>query len=543
MCGLLGWPDIAPVIRAHAKGASLAIAAPTDQLFTATEVNEWAWEAAVLAHDGGLSLAGFDRLHPYAGDFPAAAAVMREKSAQEHRPALLALLAAARQRALPVLIDDDTISIGAGAGSWSWPLLDLPTPESVPWAGLHDIPKVLVSGSNGKTTTVRLICAMLDAVGRASGHCCTDGVFVGGGALARGDYSGPAGARLVLRDRGVGAAVLETARGGILRRGLAVDDADVAVVTNVSADHFGEYGIDTLADLADTKLVLARALNRTGVLVLNADDGILMSRATGIPCKRALFARDHSHPALAALRGADGSTCGTGGGRLLLHHAGSTHDLGSVADMPVTAGGNAVYNIANAAAAALAARALDIPLDRIAGTLARFGSSRHDNPGRLETWHLNGVTVITDYAHNPDGLGHVLAVARAACSTGRLGLLLGQAGNRSDEAMRELAGVAAGFKPDIIILKEIASMLRGRAPGETPRILHAELAVRGIEDSRIRHHLDEIDAVRTLLAWARPGDVLVLPVHDPQAKAIVARGLDLAQHANWHPGNPLPIWS
>lgn len=529
--------------RVHAGGASLAIAAPIDQLFTATEVNEWAWESAVVAHDGGLSMAGFDRLHAYADDLPAATAAMLEKSAQERRPALTELLAAAERHALPVFLDDETLSIGAGTGSQCWPLPALPVPDSIAWADLHDIPKVLVSGSNGKTTTVRLICAMLTAAGQVTGHCSTDGVFVGGTALASGDYSGPAGARLVLRDPRAEAAVLETARGGILRRGLAVSHAEVAIITNVSADHYGEYGIDTLEDLADTKLVLARALDAGGVLVLNADDGVLMSRAAGLPGRRALFSLDDRHPALIELRRTGGSTCGVAGGQLRLHHAGVGHDLGRVDAMPMTAGGSAVYNIANAAAGSLAAAALGISVGQIAGTLARFGSSRFDNPGRLETWNLPELTVITDYAHNPEGLGNVLTVARAACGSGRLGLLLGQAGNRSDDAMRELARVAAGFKPDIIVLKEIASMLRGRAPGEVPRILQAELLARGTDAARIRHLPDEVDAVRSLLAWARPGDVLVLPVHDPQAKAAVARGLDLAQKTNWRPGQPLPDWS
>ncbi len=327
----LGWPDAPLAARCHAAGAQLALAAPAGQLFTATEVNEWAWEAASGLFAGSAAGTGeaprFDALHPPGNDLGHAVRLFAARAAAERQPAWSALAVAAREHGVALFADDAALSLGAGKGSRTWPLSALPDPRRLRWSALHDVPTALVTGSNGKTTTVRLIAAMLAAAGRVPGHCGTEGVVVGAAQIASGDYSGPAGARLVLRHSLVEAAVLETARGGILRRGLATGRADVAVVTNLSADHFGEYGIDNLDDLADTKLVVARALGSGGLLVLNADDPLLLVRASLQRCRVALFSLDGDHRALAALRAARGMTCGVAAGRLRLSRQADVHDL------------------------------------------------------------------------------------------------------------------------------------------------------------------------------------------------------------------------
>jgi hypothetical protein len=249
----LGWPDPEPVIDHVGDGAFLVFRAPVDAQLTATELSEWAWEAA--AAEAGVT--AFDRAHDFGAD---PAAVLGARAATERNEALAQLRAAAARRGLPLFEDDEEVSIGAGRGSRCWPRAALPAVDAVEWSALHDIPTVLVTGSNGKTTTVRLLAAIAAASGAVPGYSSTEGVFVAGRAVALGDYSGPAGARAVLRHPEVTLAVLETARGGILRRGLAVARADAAIVTNVSADHFGEYGIENADDLAETKLVVARAV-------------------------------------------------------------------------------------------------------------------------------------------------------------------------------------------------------------------------------------------------------------------------------------------
>lgn len=539
-CAALNWPLDERVARSHRSGASLAFTAPLDQLFSATEVNEWAWCSAHEASHGPLAARFHAPGHPAAWDEAAALHTLRAFAAAERQPGLLALVQAAEKRDLPVLIDDELLSIGAGDGAGCWPLAGLPASDSLDWPTLHSVPLVLVTGSNGKTTTVRLLAAMAQAHGWRTGHSCTDGVFVDGDEVGTGDYSGPAGARAAMRAPGVQAAILETARGGLLRRGLAVQHAEVAVVTNVSDDHFGEYGIHDLAGLASVKLTVAKAIDHTGLLVLNADDTMLVAQSKQLDCPIGWFALDHDRPRLQAARERGGATCGVSAGRLLLSWHGEQHDFGDVADMPLSFGGRAAYNIANIAAAALAAAALGIHADSIAATLARFGSERADNPGRLQHWQFGSLQVFVDYAHNPEGLHGLLEIAAAARAGGRLALLLGQAGNREDAAIRELASTAASFGPARVLLKDIDGYMRGRAAGEIAAILRQQLQHDGVSADAIVDCLDEVSAVRDLLAWARQGDVLVLPNHGVEARREIRRLLDALEAQRWSPGEPLP---
>ncbi len=526
VAGALGWDDPRPLIERRAAGTFLVFRAPRDAQLTATEVSEWAWEEA--AAEAGES--GFDRAHELGGD-PVAAFAAR--AAAEQLATLRSLRAAAKAHGVPLFEDDEEVSIGAGYGSRRWPRGALPVVEAVPWTSLHDIPTALVSGSNGKTTTVRLLASMGAEAGLVPGLSCTEGVFVDGKAIELGDYSGPAGARAVLRHPDVRFAVLETARGGILRRGLAVERADVAIVTNIRADHFGEYGIESADDLAETKLVVARALGPEGVLVLNADDDRLMSAAERLPhaaaARRALFAFDHDQPALEALRARGGSTCAVRGGELVLHLAGQEYRVGAVADLPLTLGGAARYSISNLSAAALAGAAMGLPLPAVLRGLERFGSRPEDNPGRLECTHYRDATVLVDYAHNPDGLEQLLTTARAL-KPARLFLLLGQAGNRDDQAIAELARTAARFAPDRIVIKELPLMLRGRAPGEVPALIRRALIAAGLAPDRIEEMPDEELAARSLLERARSGDVIVLPVHTRDVRERLRAALNPATH-------------
>jgi len=547
----LGWDGVdgatgarPPVVaRTHASGASLALAAPVDALYTATEVNEWALCAALLEQDGarwrGLEeqlvaaaledAADVEDFIPPVLEERAALARFERLAAREARPVLRALLAAAADRALPHVLDDETLTLGAGAGGRDFALATLPPVAEIPWPSLHDVPTALVTGSNGKTTTVRLIAACAEAAGwRPSAYCCTDGVFLGGQARVSGDYSGPEGARRVVRERSARAAVIETARGGILRRGIAVARAEVALVTNVSADHFGEYGIDDLEGLADVKLSVAGVVSAAGLLVLNADDVQLARRARelagrfGRSPSIGWFALDAGRPALRAHREGGGATCGGSEGRLVLSHGGAQYDLGAIDAMPLTVGGSATYNIANLAGAALAAAGLGVPPAIIAGVFARFGVSRTDNFGRLMRFERDGVRILVDYAHNPEGLRGLLTVAEhLRGDRGRLGLLLGHAGNRQDAELEALASVAVEFHPALIVVKENEAHLRGRAPGEVPRLIYAALSRAGVARSALQMRMSELEAVHAALDWARPGDVLALPVHAAAARAAV----------------------
>lgn len=534
-CVRLRWPTIKTVARRHAGGMLLAFSAPIDQLLLATEVNEWALCASLSEHDPARrqalqrALADTDGLSggdPPLLDETAAMERFERLSALESQPRLRALLDAASARELQYVLDETTLTLGAGVGGSDFALPDLPDVAAVNWSLLRDIPTALVTGSNGKTTTVRLLAACARRHGWLTAYNCTDGVYLNDEPLAKGDYAGPAGARLVMRNQRAQAAIIEAARGGILRRGIAVARAHAAVVTNVSCDHFGEYGIDDLSALADVKLSVAAAVIPTGLLILNIDDVRLRAQVDAL-ARRSIrpplgwFSADPNSPALKQVRSRYEPTCGPRSGRLWLYHAGVDHDLGAIDSLPLSMGGVATYNIANMAGAALAAVTLGIAPATIAAVLATFGSKLSDNPGRMMRFDVRGVTVLVDYAHNPDGLHGFLDVANRLRGNGRLGVLLGQAGNRSDADIQELARVAVESRPDLIVVKENSWQLRGREPGEVSRVLRAALTRLNYPDAAVAQANGEIEATQHALAWARPGDILALPLHSSVARAEV----------------------
>jgi UDP-N-acetylmuramyl tripeptide synthase len=522
----VGWADERLAVRTFAGGASLALTAPADALYAATDLNEAAWEAADAALDARSA-------EPEA----AVAARLRHAIAGERDPALVALHDAARGRGLTFLAGEDLISVGSGTGVMVWSAGSLPRAAAVAWRRVRDVPVALVTGSNGKTTVVRLLAAILEETGRGVGFTSTDGVSVRGVTVAEGDYSGPSGARMLLRRPEVEAAVLETARGGLLRRGLSVDRASVAVVTNVAEDHLGEFGIQSLGELADVKLLVARAVRPGGAVVLNADDPLLVERAAASPVAVVWFSLDPANPVVARHVAAGGVAAVYEDGWLALRQGPGRTPVVRVEEMPAAVGGAARHNVANALAALAAAAVLGVPVEAIARALRRFGGAAEDNVGRANLVELGGVRLIIDYAHNPHGMAALARMAAALPATRRL-VLIGQAGDRSDEAIRELARAALMLQPDRVVLKEMERYLRGRRPGEIPGIMADELARLGVPAEAVSLPGSELDAVRDALAWARSGDLLLLTVH--QDRPLVLALLDRLRAAGWRPGDGVP---
>ena len=496
----VGWTGEETAARLFPGGASLAISAPFDALYAATEVNEWAWAAAEASFGGEVP------------DIAVGRDALRQAIAQETNPALLALRAAAAARGVAFLSDSRFASVGLGTGSLTWPVEELPQPESVDWSAVHDVPVLLVTGTNGKTTTVRLVAAMVNAAGKVPGLTSTDRIEVGGEVIERGDFSGPEGARTVLRDRRVEIAVLETARGGILRRGVVIPRADAALVTNIAADHLGDYGIHDLASLTAAKLVIARVVRPDGRVVLNADDPELVAAAGGMTAPVVWFTFDPGNPVVADHVAAGGEAVYVEDGALVLHREGERTAVIRVEEIPITFGGAARYNVANALAAIGLAAAAGLPVAAMADGLRRMQSTPEDNPGRANLFKWYGSRILVDYAHNPHGIKALLDIAQALPAKRRL-IILGQAGDRSDEAIRDLARAAWELRPDHIMVKELPEMLRGRQPGEIPVLLEDELLRLGVPAANLERAASELEAVKKALAWARPGDLLVLLVH------------------------------
>jgi cyanophycin synthetase len=522
----VGWPGEELACRGFRGGMSLAFSAPVDCLYAATDLNEAAWVEAVRQLAGNPGAGLDDELTE-----------LRATIARERNPGLTALYDAARARGLIFLVGEDQVSAGSGNGAMVWSAESLPEATAVDWARIHDVPVALVTGSNGKTTVVRLLGAMARSADLTPGTTSTDGVTVGNTFIVEGDFSGPSGARIVLRNSDVEMAILETARGGILRRGLAVNRADVAVITNVAADHLGEFGVETLGDLAETKLLVAKALGESGTLVLNADDPLLVERSSRIPARLIWFSLHSDSPVVARHINAGGTAVIEDGGRIVLARGKDNTVVTSLADVPITFGGTARHNVANVLAAVAAATALDISVGSITRALGQFGREVADNPGRANMLELGGTRILLDYAHNPHGMAALVGVAQTFPARRRL-VMLGQAGDRDDEAIRDLARAAWTLQPDRVVVKEMDQYLRGRALGEVPALLADEFSRLGAPDAAIFRVGPEMDGVREALTWAQPGDLLVLAVH--QERRAVLGLLNRLTAADWHAGDPLP---
>jgi cyanophycin synthetase len=526
MLAAVGLPGAHLRSRYFQGGATLGFTAPPDTLYTATELNEWAWASAEAAIAGS----GTPAIEPDAARLRAALEL-------ERNPAMLALRAAAHGRGVNFLAGEEAVSVGSGTGVRVWPERDLPHPDQVPWDRVHDVPIALVTGSNGKTTVVRLLAAMATEAGRVTGTTTTDGVALQGRFLEESDFSGPSGARMLLRQPEVETAVLETARGGLLRRGLAVEHAHAAVVTNIAADHLGEFGVQTLAELAETKLLVARAVGAGGRVVLNGDDPVLANAGPRVAAELAWFTLDPANPLVRTHVDGGGTAAVLDGSSLVLIERGRRTILVSADSMPMTLGGAARYNVANALAAAAAAGALGIEHGAIRQALERFGRSPADNPGRANVIELGGAHLFLDYVHNPHGMA-ALATALERFPARRRLVLLGQAGDRDDTSIRELARGALALRPDRVVLKEMEAYLRGRAPGEVSGLMTAALTDAGYPREAITPAPTELDAVRAALAWAEPGDLLVLGIH--QDRRAVMTFLESLRGAGWTAGRPLP---
>ncbi len=496
MLPALGWEAATLVERRFPGGISLAFDAPIDVLYAACEVNEWALEG---------------------GDFDAARERLTKAIEDEARPALLALRDAAAARGVAFLWDDDDVSVGLGTGCRTWPVDGLPAPADVDWASVHDIPVVMVTGTNGKSTTVRLLAAMVTADGKVPGLSSTDWIRVGDDVIDTGDYSGPGGARAVLRDARCEVALLETARGGMLRRGLGFEHADAVAVLNVAEDHLGEWGIGDLAGLVETKFLVEQGLRDGGTLILNADEAPVRERGRRSGATSKLwFSLDAGNP---VVREADGAAFVDGDGFLCLRRGGVVDALVAEAAAPVTLGGKARFNTSNALAAAALATCVGIAPEAIRAGLTTFESSPALNPGRGNLFEIDGVSVLADFAHNPHGAHALLTMARAFGAS-RIAVLLGQAGDRTDDEVRSLVEATWAAKPDLMIVKAMARQLRGRPEGEMTALIESELLRAGAPADRIEHAASELEAAERALAWARPGDLLLLLLHAQRAEVL-----------------------
>jgi cyanophycin synthetase len=371
------------------------------------------------------------------------------------------------------------------------------------------IPVIAITGTNGKTTTTRILAHILRGTGRKVGWTSTVGVFIEGECVLEGDYTGPAGAWRVLEEPGLDIAVLETARGGLLLRGMACESNDVSVMTNVTGDHLGMHGIHTVEGLAAVKSVVLHTTRPSGWTVLNADDPVVRGQAAGLPAAIIWATQDPENRTVVAHLHAGGKAVLADDGWLIIAEGSERTRVLSFADMPITYGGRARHMIENVLSAAGAAVALEIAPPDIARALSTFGDDESDNVGRLHVYSVQGATVILDYAHNEVGLTHLLQLAGSYRGEGgRLISIIGTAGDRTDDALREIGRLAAKAS-DQVILKETRRYLRGRPSVESMTVLYEE-GLRAGGDPPHVVATDEPTALTIALEQLRPGDVVAM---------------------------------
>ncbi|MFO0747115.1 MAG: Mur ligase family protein [Myxococcota bacterium] len=490
--------------RDYPGGASLGIDGPIDRLYAEVDLLEWISEVmsgqATLTEDQAI-------------------ARFREAAAIESNPCLLALQAAARAHGVAFLWDENEASLGLGPTARTWPVRELPAPDAIAaldFAAFGRIPVALVTGTNGKTTTTRMATRILKHAGHVVGTTSTDAITVDEVVVESGDWTGPGAARKVLRRNDVTAAVLETARGGILRRGLALDQVDAAIVTNVAEDHFGDWGVYSLDAMADAKALVWQAVRPGGTRIVPADDPVLLAHARPTPDAWTLVAMNADAPAIAAFRAAGGKAWFVRDGAIVRAEGPRQTAVVPVADVPVTFGGHALHNLQNAIAAAALTHALGASDAAIRSGLASFGLKPSDNPGRAQLHEVDGVRVLLDFSHNPHGVRAMRATLGWLVEQvpgSRLSIALGQAGDRSDGDLAALAHEIAACRPDLVFLRPLPGYERGRALGETAAILHRDMLAEGLPPDAVRDALDEVDSLEQALAWARPGDLVVHFVH------------------------------
>jgi len=382
-------------------------------------------------------------------------------------------------------------------------------PGDAPSVPEPTIPVVAVTGTNGKTTTVRLLAHLVRAAGRSVAYSSTDGVYHDDELVEAGDYSGFAGAGIALSQPGVEVAVLETARGGVLLRGIGTMHNDVAVVTNVSSDHLGLHGIRTLDQLAEVKAAVTRITRPEGWVVLNADDPRVLAmrrRATGRPF---LFSTDPHHPAIRDALSEGGRALTVLDGWMVIYGKGSAiRRLLPLEELPVALAGIATHHVQNAMAATAAALGIDLPQDAIVQGLRSFVQEPTTNPGRANVFTLDERVVVVDYAHNEAGMMGLTEILAGLRPRGaEIWLAFCSAGDRQNDILHAL-GYRAARGADHPIVVELRDYLRGRDPDDIVARLRAGALDAGATD--IPAMPDEVEALTYMINRSGPLDVIGL---------------------------------
>ncbi|WP_313927605.1 cyanophycin synthetase [Pseudoxanthomonas sp.] len=395
------------------------------------------------------------------------------------------------------------------------PVIDMLFPPGTP----SRVPIAAVTGTNGKTTTARMLAHITKMAGYTPGLTTTDGVYIDGQRTVEGDMTGPVSARMVLSDPHIDLAVLETARGGLLRAGMGVPEVDVGAVLNIAADHLGLKGIDTLEQLAEIKRIVVEVAKDCAVL--NADDVNVLKMSGYTDAKTICYVTmNPSHALVREHIRAGGRACaleaGVNGHMVTLYDKGSHIPLMWTHLIPATLEGRALHNVQNAMFAAAMAFSLGIKLDAIRQGLRTFDTTFFQAPGRMNVYDEHPFKVVMDYAHNAHAVGMMADLAQRLDVAGRRIVVVAAPGDRRDEDIQDIARAVAGRFDHYVVKRD--DSLRGRDGDEVPRIIARALQAAGVADTAIEQIPDEQQAIDAALRMGKPGD-LVLVFADALARS------------------------
>jgi cyanophycin synthetase len=383
------------------------------------------------------------------------------------------------------------------------PIIDMLFPKGAP----SDVPIVAVTGTNGKTTTVRLIANMLKGVGYQVGMTTTDGIYVQDRLIASGDMSGPYSAKVILKDPMVDCAVLETARGGIIREGLGYKMADVGVVLNVQPDHLGLKGIHTVEDLAKVKAVVAEMVRTGGFTVLNADDDQCINMAQYCREEIIYFSLRPSNPVIQTHLDHEHTAVVYDRGYITIMTGTSATPVARAVDMPITLEGRALFNVQNALAAAAVGHAMDLKIEEIRHGLISFFPSPSQTPGRTNFFSINDFEVMLDYAHNPPAYKNIMDLI-SRLGHNRCLFVFDVVGDRRDEDLREISTLIASGCQHAIVYED--KKLRGRQPGELMDIVEKAFLESDFQAEAFEKIADEGQAIERALSIAQKDDLVCI---------------------------------
>lgn len=493
----LGWEQIKIVHKFFNNGVRFAFTAPVDITMPACDVIDFAWASA----REGFETGSFRTVEEAVKEL---IPVIDEDKNLVYRK----LYELAKSKGFNAFRDKNKAFIGSGTGCYEFDL-DKDSIDSIDWQSIYDIPAVIVTGTNGKTTTVRLADYICRVAGKLTGYTSTDWVKVNDELIDEGDYSGPTGHQFVLTNKKVEVALLESARGGLLKRGLIETFVNAAAVTNVSADHLGEDGIETVAELAEAKSIVFRTMGEGSHAIINLDNSYMKERFDKLNCARIVVTQNpEQHDMKYYLEKAD-YACIVEDGNFVWVDRSTKTNLLAVVDAPLTVKGFAKHNIENAMIAISLSFKLGVDFADTIKALKTYQNDTKVNRGRANIFEWGNKVAVLDYAHNEAGIDSLLAMMKAYDKGGKTYLMIGTTGDRK-YLIPGINNIVLKHDVDFIVLKETEKYLRGAEPMELPLMIRKDLADKGFDISKTYISHGELEGVKYILDKMNDNDVAIL---------------------------------